>query len=278
MGHTGTRAFLIAACCVLCLSGADDPAEIVRRALRINAHNEEVAQNYTYLQRLDVRALDGGGKVRHTDVKTWDVTRLEGSPYRRLIQKDDKPLPAKEEQEEQAKLRKSIESRRAETPEQRQQRLNGDAQKRKRQEEELKEIPDAFDLRLVGEETIDGEPVWVIEGTPRRGYKSKSKAAGYFLKMHGKIWVAKTDYQPVKIEAETQDNIWIGAFLVRLGKGAHVSVEYARVNNEVWLPKRVHFAGSARVLLVKGMNIATDIAFSDYKKFSTESHVVGPAN
>ena len=113
--------------------------------------------------------------------------------------------------------------------------------------------------------------MWVIEGTPRPGYKSKSKAAGYFLKMHGKMWVAKSDYQPVKIEAETQDNIWIGAFLVRLGKGAHVTVEYTRVNNEVWLPTYAEAHIGARVLLVKGFKISAVTRYSDYKKFNVES-------
>ena len=51
-------------------------------------------------------------------------------------------------------------------------------------------------------------------------------------------------------------------------------VEFARVNNEVWMPKHVVLTGSARVLLVKGYHVDADFTFSDYKKFSTESRVI----
>jgi hypothetical protein len=114
----------------------------------------------------------------------------------------------------------------------------------------------------------------VIEGAPHPGYKPKTKATGYFLKMKGRMWVSKDDYQVVKIEAETIDTISIGAFLVRLHKGARVRAQYARVNDEVWLPKYVGLTGSARFLLVKGMRIDSDMAFTNYRKFSTDSRVV----
>jgi hypothetical protein len=81
----------------------------------------------------------------------------------------------------------------------------------------------------------------------------------------------------VKIEAETIDTIAIGAFLVRFQKGAHIGVQYARVNDEVWLPKHVGLTGAAKFLLVKGMRIDADIAFSNYKKFSADSRVVNTA-
>jgi hypothetical protein len=264
----------LALCFTLTLFAADDPKEIVRRALQVNGHNDEIARSYTFLSRQEIRAMDGGGNVRHRESKTWDVTLLEGSPYRRLIQRDDKPLPPKEESQQQANLQRSIEERRKETPEQRQARLADWDRHRKAQLDDMKEVPDAFDLRLVGEEQVDGMPAWVIEGTPHPGYKPHSKTSQYFSKMKGRIWVAKSDYQPVKIEAETVDTISIGAFLLRLHTGAHVKVEYARVNNEVWLPKYVRLAGTARVLLVKGMRVDMDYSFSKYKKFTAESRVV----
>ena len=51
-------------------------------------------------------------------------------------------------------------------------------------------------------------------------------------------------------------------------------VEFAHVNNEVWLPKHAALKGSARLFFVKGYNLDADWAFSDYRKFTVESHVV----
>lgn len=256
-------------------AAGEDPREIVRRALQLNERNDEIARSYTFLERQENDFLDGAGSVKHRDSKTWDVTLLEGSPYRRLIRRNDMPLPAKEEKEQQENLEKSNAVRRQETPEQRQERIAAWEHGRKARQDELKDVPNAFDFRLIGEEEIDGVKTWVIEGRPRAGYRGHSKQSAYYLKMKGRIWVSKDDYQPVKIEAESIDTIALGAFLVRLGKGAHVHLEFARVNGEVWLPKEIRFGGAARIVLVKGLRLETDISFSDYKKFTTESHVVG---
>ena len=80
-------------------------------------------------------------------------------------------------------------------------------------------MPDAFDLTLAGEDVIDGVPVWIMDGIPHPAYKPKSKTAGYFTKMKGRIWIAKSDFHAVKIDAVTMDTISIGAFLIRFAKG-----------------------------------------------------------
>jgi hypothetical protein len=268
------RAFSLLVLTLLPLHAADDAREILRRALQRNLRNEEVARSYTFLQRQENRALDGSGAVKHRDSKTWDITLLEGSPYKRLVQRDDKPLPRKEETQQQAALQKGIELRRNESPEQRQQRIAEWDRKRKAQQDDLEEIPEAFDLRLAGEDVVDGIPAWIIEGTPRPGYKPKSRTTTYFLKMKGRIWVSKNDYQPIQLEAQSTDTISIGGFLIRLQKGAQVHVQFAYVNNEVWLPKFVGLSGEARVLLVKGLRIDSDFTFSSYKKFTADSRVV----
>jgi hypothetical protein len=50
-----------------------------------------------------------------------------------------------------------------------------------------------------------------------------------------------------------------------------------RVNNEVWLPKRILVSGSARVLLVKGYTGELDLTYSGFKKFTVDSRVVSMA-
>ena len=53
-----------------------------------------------------------------------------------------------------------------------------------------------------------------------------------------------------------------------------MTIENARVNNEVWLPKRAHIKGSVRIALVKVMRGEIVYTFSDYKKFQADSRVV----
>lgn len=79
----------------------------------------------------------------------------------------------------------------------------------------------------------------------------------------------------MKVEAEALDSISIGLFLVRLQKGARLTIEQTRVNDEVWLPKRVTVALAARILLLKSFRAEVEATFMNYRKFQSESRLVG---
>lgn len=256
------------------LRAGDDPKEIVRRALDANSLNQQARRNYTYIEREEQRTLDRSGAVKKRESSTWDVTPLKGSQYRRLIRRNDRPLTPKEEQE-QAANREKIEARRDRiTPEEREQRRQARERNREKERREIEEALDGFDLRLAGEDQIDGVAVWVVEGTPRQDYKPKSKNAAFLTRIKGRIWVAKSDYQPVRIDAEAIDTISFGGILARIYKGTRIHLEYTHVNGEVWLPKEMSFLASARVMLVKGYHIEGDTTYSNYRKFTADSRVI----
>ncbi len=249
----------------------------MERAVSNNDKNQQLARNYTFLERQERRTLDGSGNVKERVVETWDITLLEGSPYRRLVAREDKPLSPADEKREEEKLRKSLQDRRNETPEQRQRRI---AEWQRRQDERkrdpiIKDLLNAFDFRLAGEETLDGHEAWVIDGAPRRGFKGKSTVGrALFPKLKCRFWISKGDYQAIRIDAETQDTASLGLFLVRLSKGSRILIELARVNDEVWLPKRVAVTAAARIFLVKSTRLDLRYDYSEYKKFQAESRIV----
>ena len=264
------------------MRAGDDPKEIVRRALRNDARNRELEHRYTYVKRDDMRDLNGAGAVTHRDSKTWEVIPVGESRFRRLIEHDGRPPSAKEQREQEALQRKREAERRKtedlrarETPEARQKRLDAKERSRGRARRERDEALDGMDLRLVGEELIDGVPVWAIDGAPRPGYKFKFTAAGLLLaKTKGRIWVTKDGYQPVRLDVEILGTVSIGGVLARVNKGTHVHTEYTYVNGEVWLPKLSSFRVSARYLVFKGIHQEGDIAYSGYKKFTVDSRFV----
>lgn len=253
---------------------AQDAREIVRRSIEAEWAGVEAARNYTYLERDESRELDGAGKVKNLDVHTYDVTLLEGSPYRRLVALNDQPLAPKEQKKEEEKLRQSNVARSQETEPQKQQRIADWRRKQEKQREPLREIPDAYNLRLLPDEDLDGRAMWVIDATPKAGYKPKLKSAFFFPKVKMRFWIDRQDYQAVKAEMETLETVSWGGILARLPKGDRLTFEKTRVNDQVWLPKRLRIAGSARVLLVKGFRGDIEISYSNYRKFSTESRVV----
>jgi len=267
---------LTLALCLPAVLAAQDAAGIVRRALQEDTAAAAVARNYTYLEHQELRTRDGA-KMKVRDSSTWDVTLLEGSPYRRLVARNGQPLSPKEQQQEEEKLRQSIESRRHETDAERQQRIADWHRREERQHEPLREIPDAFDLRFAADETVEGQPVYVIEGTPKPGYKPKTKNAFFLPKVKGRFWITKQGFQCVKLEFQTLDTISWGGIVARVAKGTRVTVEQTYVNGEVWLPKRILVSGSARVLLVRGYTGELSLSYSDFKKFTVDSRVVSMA-
>ncbi len=256
------------------LAAAEDPREIVRRAVEVAREHDKVAANYTFVERQDLRETDSKGRTKKHEIRTYDVTLSEGTPYRRLIGRADKPLPPEEVRLEDQKLEKSITDRRNETPEQRKQRIADWENKRRKQRDFLKEVPDAFDFRILGEHRIDGRDVYEIEATPRPGYRPASSSARFLPKMYGKLWIDKHDYGWARIEAEVTETVSIGVFLARVHKGTRISLEQTRINDEIWLPKHMRIAASLRVALVKYIGGEWDYTYRDYRKFQADSRVV----
>ena len=203
--------------------------------------------------------------MKYREVRTWDITLLEGSPYRRLVARDDRPLPPKEQQLEEQKLRRSMEERRKETPEQRARRIADWERGQQKRREPLEELPDAFDFKLAGGETLNGSEAWVIDGTPKPGYKPKLSSAAFFQKVKVRVWVDKRELQWARVDLETLDIVSFGGLLFRVAKGSHLVMEQARVNQEVWLPKLIDLKVAGKLLLIRTYRRRYILTYSDYK-------------
>jgi hypothetical protein len=269
-----TRALLLILASATALLGQADAREIVRRAVAADERNWKVARNYEFSERVDARRLDPDGRLKSKDVKIYDVMLLQGSPYRRLVAREDSPLPPGEEKKEQEKLARSIAERHKETASQRARRLAEYDSRPEWQREAWRELPEAFDFRLDAEEVWDAHSLYVIEATPRQGYQPRSRTAKVFAHLQGKLWVDKQDCHLVKAEVEVVATISAGLFLVRLAKGSRASFEQTRVNDEVWLPRQVRAFVSARLGLLKVLRIEQEISYSKCREFQTDSPII----
>ena len=52
-------------------------------------------------------------------------------------------------------------------------------------------------------------------------------------------------------------------------------IEQTRINDEVWLPRHVAFKVDVRLALLKSFNVDEEQTFRDYKKFRTDSKIIG---
>jgi hypothetical protein len=272
--YTNVRFILPLAACFMVAAYSQDAREIVRRSVELDQGNWLRMADYTWVGRLHERHFDSHNHVTSEHQEAWETIILNGQPWRRMLERDGKPLPAERERKQQQKLDKAADELKNETPDQKQRRAAEYEKTRRREREFLLEIPDAYDFRLEGNDKIDGHDVWVISGVPRPGYHAKSRAGAALLKIRGKMWIGKAGYQWVRLEAQTTETISFGLFLARLNAGAKLVLEQTRINDEVWLPKREYLSGSGRIGLVKRIAEDQEITWSDYKKFRVDSKLV----
>lgn len=246
---------------------AQDPREIVRRAVTQDRPYFDRARDYNYQRSVQVQQFDKRGKVTQTETATYDVGVYYGRSYERLIARDGQPLSPKDDAREQAKMDRELAKRKRQADAEQ----KAGREERKAERQAFREIPEAFNFSILGEETRFARKMWVIQATPRPGYKPVNDQARLLPKMQGKMWVDQADYQLARVEAETIDTFSVGAFLVRVGRGSRIVLEQSRVNDEVWLPLAISIKGDARLALIKSFRAQIDIAYRNYKKFQTES-------
>jgi hypothetical protein len=237
-------------------------------------NNWKQEENYTFLQQIEERELNGDGSVKSSKSETKEIIFLYGQPYAHLIKRNGQPLSDGEARNAEKKLNDTMEKRSHETPEERQRRL-ADFEKRHQDEHAfLLEVPEAYNFRIVGEETLNGRTAYVIAGEPRPDFRPNLNAARVLPKLRPKLWIDKDGYQWLKMDADVTDTITWGGFLLRLHPGSHIEIEQTLINNEVWLPLHAHISFDARIALLKSMRLEIDAKFSDYKKFRTDSKVI----
>jgi hypothetical protein len=253
--------------------------EQMRALLRVVAdkdmENEKRLRDYTYIDREVENKLDGKGQTKSTEVKTYEMLEIYGTPVQRLIAKDDKPLGARENSKEEEKIQKIIDKRKNESEEDRKKREEKELKEREDGRKFVREVADAYDFTLVGTEEVGGREAWVIDGEPRPGFEPHMRESKFLSKFHGRVWIDKGDLQLAKMDIEAIDTVSVGWVLARIHKGTRVMLEQTRVNDEVWLPRHLTFKVDARVALFKGFNVDGEQDFRDYKKFRTSSKIVG---
>jgi hypothetical protein len=251
----------------------DQIRDLIRRAAERDIENDKQARNYTYIQRQEEHRLDGDGRVKSSEAKTFEVMALYGEQVRRLIAKDDKPLSPKETQKEEEKIQKLIEKRKNESEDDRRKRLEKEEKEQEEDRAFVKEVAEAYNFRSAGTEKLEGRASYVIDADPRPGYEPRGRNAKFLPKFRFRVWIDQAEEEWVQIDIQCIDTVSVGLFLARVHKGSNIRVEQTQVNDEVWLPKHVSLKLDARILF-KGLNLESDVTYRDYKKFRIGTKIV----
>lgn len=236
--------------------------------VRERLHTDDfLLDQYTFTEKQTQRRLDADGNVKSVTSATYEVypSAEPGHTYRKLIERDGKPLPAddltKEDRQQQEKEAKAA-ARSASVQ----------AERRRKETEAIDELFRLYDIRIVGRVPLDGREAILATFSSRPGVETPTKAGRILKKFSGRAWIDEKDRQLVRVEAELTDDLSFGfGILAKLKKGARAEMTRRKVNDEIWLPSEARFTGHARLFLVKGLHIDALSEYSDYKKFTVET-------
>jgi len=243
-----------------------DAHQIVSLSIAATERSWQARDHYTYIERDEDRRLDSLGQVKS---ETVDVTRtilVNGAHFEQLMQHNGQHPTAKE----QKKSDEDLDKLKHETPTEQTARLHKDQENRSF----LRDILEAFDFHVIGEEAVGGRPAYVLQATPHAGYRAHGKFGKMFSKVEGKLWVDKQDFGWIKVDGEVTQSFSMGIFVARVLRGSHIILEQTCVGDAVWVPKRLEMRASAKILFLKSLDIARILTYSDYRPATDGSYSV----
>lgn len=119
----------------------------------------------------------------------------------------------------------------------------------------------------MGEELIAGRLAWVLECSPRAGYKARNLQARVFEKTRGKVWIDAADSQLVRVDAAVFDTVSIGwGLAAKIQKGTRFQIDRRKLADGAWLPDSQTIRFAAKVLMVKSLAVEDTARFSEYRR------------
>jgi hypothetical protein len=196
------------------------------------------------------------------EVVVSEVIPLDGTPYDRVVSKNGKPLSPAEQRKEDEKFAKEAQRRKNESASERQARIR----KYENERSFLKDLPNAYNFQIVGDEVVDGRSAWVMLLKRRPEFEPTTSRGGMLKHIEGKLWIDKEDTQWAKAEAHVTDPISIGWIVARIDQGAEIKLDMTRVVNGLWMPEKIDIDGRAKVLMVHNKVLDEHLSFSGYHR------------
>lgn len=238
------------------LVGAQRPDvhEIIERSVQANQADFKAAPDFDHKET--DKTPDGS--------KTYEVTMIEGTPYKRLLAVNGKQLAPDQEKQEIQKQQQVTAQRRGESSDQRQQRIANWQKERTRDNNMREQLTKAFDFKLIGDGELRGFKVWRLKATPRPGYNPPNMDTQVLVGMQGELWIDQNTYQWVKVTAAVIRPVSIEGFLAEVEPGTHFELEKSPVQGGTWQPSHFSMKSHAKVLFLFTRNSSEDDTFFDY--------------
>jgi len=240
------------------------------------ATDEERQSGYMFIERRSEQKVDSSGRPTSQSVKVFEV--YPGLPgenrYRRLIEQDGRQVvPAKlaqQDRERQQNVESFVRAQNSESQRQKAARENEKA--RRRYAQAIDDLFRIYDIRMIRREAVDGHDAIFATLTPKEGVKPVTDDGKIMRNFSARAWVSESDYELIRVEIEAIRDLSFGlGLLARVHEGTVATYERRKINNEVWLPAKVTWTASGRLLLLRRLRLRGVSEFSGYRKFTVDT-------
>jgi hypothetical protein len=248
-------------------------------AAQVKAHlatDEERQSGYMYMERRIEQSLDASGRQKSESVRVFEVyPGLPGEDrYRRLIEENGRSIVpdklARQDRERQETV-ESYSTKLASESDRRKADRELDKQRR-RYAAAVEDLFRIYDIRMVRRESIEGHNTIFATLTPKAEVKPNTDDGKIMRNFNARAWISESDYELVRVEIEAIKDLSFGlGLLARVHKGTVATFERRKINNEAWLPAKVTWTASGRVLLFRRLRLRGISEFSGYRKFTVDT-------
>ncbi|ADW69809.1 hypothetical protein [Granulicella tundricola] len=249
------------------ITGLMHAVEVQQRAAELRE------KDYLYRQSVRMDDLDGHGGVKKTQAEVADIFWLEGVRVRRVVSKDGKELTGDQAKKESERIDKEVAKAK-------ERRAKGDASGKETDSHGNEEVTVSRMLELGSfgnerRESVNGRDTIMVDFVGNPKAKTRNVGENAIHEMVGTIWVDEADRAIVRIDGHFVNNFKVGGgLLFNVKKDTKFSVTNVKVNDEVWLPKRITGDGEARAMLLFSLKGRLAVEDDGYRKFKATSTIL----
>ncbi len=244
-------------------SASDEQQPSLARLVRATVANEVAASNSNGIKHMfRDRKKTPKGSMTRIYVETREAMAGMTVSY------DDRPLNAKQLQDEEGRLAGLMNS-----PEQLKRKQHEQKEDADRTLRIVKALPDAFLYQYAG--TVAGTASVGREGAqlirlkfrPNPAYRPPSHVEDVLLGMDGSLLIDPAKHRIAEIDGTLFQPVSFGwGILGHLDPGGHFLVDQADVGDNSWELSRMSLSFNGKILLFKALTIKSDEVFSDFHR------------
>jgi hypothetical protein len=221
------------------------PAEAFLADVRENlARSDREQYRYAYKERRSELHTNPFGKLGTDGTLLYDVTPGEeyGIYFRTLVEREGRRL----HDEKPDRIDRRDRSGKSTT---------------------MDDVVSTLSFTMVRRETAGGRDQIVVEFSPIRDAKPKTRQGKLAKVFAGTAWVDEATREVTRVEATATDGLSYGLGLIaRLNKGSRVSLVREPVDGPIWMPTSIHLVGEGRAILIRKLDIDFTIEWFEYRR------------